>query len=523
MMIRLTFLLASGLLAIAPIAAGAQESLPKPVDAAEAAALPALIPVLSRQSTLTELDSLLQRFSRPTPLRGVVQSIRAHLLVDQQRYAEAKSAAEEAVRLTPGYARPRMLASYALTFAGDPRRAADYWLEASQISPETARTTPPYTLSAMIGRLVEIGDTGRGERVRVRMDEIGIASLLAPARSDAALARLKATLEAGDTTAARGTVASVINPEDLRELAMNRHYTPVWPTVAEWAGTNFTGAQERYLVELRREFQNRDDLEPAVNYARALSGARAYQAVVTLFLPLLNSDAIAADPNNVAFLTPVVATALTATGRYPEAIALLDRISAQYPSEGGGMRLNFSANIVRQAFAARQWREAADKAADWIKTARALGPTINVSAVNRVLTIRACAMYRLGDAAEATSTQATLSLDIRANYSNLIQIAACRSDLASARDVMARWLADTEAYAPALAVMAPATANPAAGADVQEFEALVAQLRTDPALQRLVAKVGRLPVQPVLEALPPGFDPLLTTPAPPAPLRPDSA
>ena len=49
---------------------------------------------------------------------------------------------------------------------------------------------------------------------------------------------------------------------------------------------------------------------------------------------------------------------------------------------------------------------------------------------------------------------------------------------------------------------------------------MLVRVRADPQVRRAAAKVGRLPARPVLETLPPGFDPVEADP-PPA-LRPDS-
>ncbi|MGJ3628126.1 hypothetical protein AB5I41_16275 [Sphingomonas sp. MMS24-JH45] len=129
------------MLAAMPVAA--QKRMPEPVDAAEAAVLPDLAVALAaeRPEVAPLDDALLARLPRPTPLRGVVQTIRATALLGEDRNAEAKAAAEEAVRLTPGLAMPRIIASYVLTFVGTPVAAAGYWLEASTLDPEMARQT----------------------------------------------------------------------------------------------------------------------------------------------------------------------------------------------------------------------------------------------------------------------------------------------------------------------------------------------------------------------------------------------
>ena len=106
--------------------ARAQISLPPPADATEQALLPEVGALLgSGHADLAKLDALLARLPRPTPLRGMVQLARGVMLNQPDRVAEATMAAEEAARLLPEQPGPKLLLSAILTFAGEPRRAAD--------------------------------------------------------------------------------------------------------------------------------------------------------------------------------------------------------------------------------------------------------------------------------------------------------------------------------------------------------------------------------------------------------------
>ena len=441
---------AAALLALATGPVIAQNGLPAPADAAERAAMPDLVALLSARGEPAEFDVLLARFPRPTPLRGIVQAARSKALLGRSWPAEAKAAAEEAIRLTPGMAGPRIAVADVLTFAGAPREAADVWLEASVLSPEMARHTDTYVMSAMVGRLLDAGDRFRADKVRVRMDELGQVAALAPDRSDGAFARVQTALAAGDVSVARAAVPGVIAPVDLLALYVDRRYAALWPVVEEWAAPDFTGAQLRYLVELRREFRNRSDLEPAVDYARALAALRQYQTIVDLFLPLTTSEQQQDDRLNFAFLAPVVARALTAVGRSSEAIALLERTGRFYPANNAAMALNMSGSIVRLAYSVGRWSDAERDAARWLAKADALGPDVNLGAKERVSTLRACALVHLGRAAGAESLGATLALARARNHANLMSFAACRNDLAQATATMIAWLADPDARASAL-------------------------------------------------------------------------
>ena len=177
------------LMAAGPVAA--QLRLPEPLDANERALLPQIGGTLgSGHATLAELDALLAKLPRPSPLRGAVQLMRASILGAADRSSDAVAAADEAARLLPDLPQPKLLLTYLLTFTGAPQRAADLWLEASRQSPEVARESDAYTLDALAGRLEEMGDTKRARLLVARMGEIGFSHQLAPDRVGMAVAQL---------------------------------------------------------------------------------------------------------------------------------------------------------------------------------------------------------------------------------------------------------------------------------------------------------------------------------------------
>ena len=100
--------------------------------------------VASRTPDIARLDAVLAKLPRPTPLRGMVQTVRAGVLANAKDPAPAVAAVEEALRLLPDDPRPKLVAAGIFTFAGSPQRAADLWILASRESPGFARMSDRY-------------------------------------------------------------------------------------------------------------------------------------------------------------------------------------------------------------------------------------------------------------------------------------------------------------------------------------------------------------------------------------------
>lgn len=231
--------------------------------------------IASRTPDIKRLDAVLTKLPRPTPLRGMVQTVRAGVLAGQRDAGPAVAAIEEALRLLPDDPRPKLIATSIFTFSGSPQRAADLWLQASRESPEFAQMSDHYVMAALIGRLRDLGDRARADRIGARLGEIGFSAGLAPERSTAAVARTQEAMRSGREADALASVTAIGDARDLLPLYIDKQYAPLWPRIAEWPGADLGAQSPRYLEELRRDWVAADDFDTATAYARRLSNMRA--------------------------------------------------------------------------------------------------------------------------------------------------------------------------------------------------------------------------------------------------------
>lgn len=503
----------------APVAAQGTDPFTATTDPLDRAVMAEVAATVAANPDIVQLDVLLAKLPRPTPLRGLVQGARASVLSQDDDPADAVAAIEESLRLLPGDPWPKMVAAYIFTFSGSPQRAADLWIEVSRTSPQSARGMDNYVLSALIGRLNDIGDTVRSDRVEARMGEIGYAAGLANERSASALARARDALRNQRNDDALGQVSAIVAPDDLATLYVDRRYQSLWPRIAEWAGKDLDQQSRRYLEDLRRDWIAADDLETASAYARHLARFGEYRAIVGLFLPMFDRMTPDDTSPDAQFLVPIVARALANLGREPEARALLEKVRGALGNDSAG-QLNIDGAYITLARQRQDWADVIARSKAFVAKAETLGSGVNSSAVRMTQGIYACALSRTGRIAEAEPIAAQVTVASALTPGAAWWMHLCRGDTAAAQALLVARLADEKSRDWALATVQPARAETGNPND-REISLLAQKVRSAPDVVAAANRVGRILPQPVIGALPAGFDPMQLRPdAPPA--SPDS-
>lgn len=460
----------------------------------------------SRTPDIARLDTVLVKLPRPTPPRGMVQTARAHLLGAAQQAGPAVAAVEEALRLLPDDPRPKLIATGIFTFSGSPQRAADLWMQASREAPDFVRLSDRYMMMALIGRLTDMGDRARADR---------ISAALAAERSTAALARTREAIRAQHDGDAAQAVTAISNPNELLTLYVDQHYAPVWPRIADWAGPELAGQAKRYLEELRSDWTAADSFTTANDYARQLSRLEAHGAVVGLFLPVFDRVHPAGTQDGVKegmeFLAPVVARSLVHPERETEARALLAKVAAAMPANDQGNTLNINGAYLTLATAQLDWPQVITRADAFLARGKALGSGINQSVMIQVQAWRACALWRTGRTAEAQRATAEVLMVQALLPDPAMDLHLCRGDTEAARALVIARVADENTRSWALRFVQPISEK--ALLPLDRLTQLVGQaVRTAPDVLAAVKQFGRVLPQPVNATLPTGFDPFRAAP-----------
>ncbi|MXO65427.1 hypothetical protein [Altericroceibacterium endophyticum] len=459
--------------------------------------------------SLDRLDAALAQLPDPTPVRGMVQTMRTKVLGEARQQDAAIEAVEEAMVLLPDNPLPKLFATSLFTFSGSPQRAAELWLTASQEAPELAKQFDQYTLSALLGRLDDLGDHRLIDKVNARLDEIGYDAGLESDRSAAALGRTYEALRAGNEDKAIQLIAEVSNPDDLLTLYVDRRYAMLWPAIADRAGTDFSGLSREYLTKLREEWQASQDFSTAQAYLSALSRRHADRAVVELFLPILvdsTTDAEAEEQWKLVQLVPPTTTAMVRIGQAEDALTTLARLDAAFPENMGGNELNIDAAYIMLAQHRLDWPKVLEWSDGFLTQAKELGYSVNQSATAEVQALRICALSEMGREEEAQKSIAELLGQGTKLAHPVLNMLLCRGDMEQARAFLIERLADDKTRSLALGVVQPAAA-PALTPFERMMEPRWQALRRAPDVRAAAEKVGRILPQPVLQTLPEGFDP----------------
>lgn len=481
--------------------------------------------IAGRSPDIARLDAVLAKLPRPTPLRGMVQTVRAGVLASAQATGPAVAAIEEALRLLPDDPRPKLVATGIYTFSGSPQRAADLLLQASRLAPEMTRHFDRYVVMALTGRLTEIGDRSRADRLNARLGEIGFSSGLAPERSTAALFRTREAMRMStgvSTDEAANLVTTIGDPDDLLTLYIDRRYAPLWPRIAEWAGADLAAQSRRYLDELRGDWAAAADFDTATPYARRLSRLEAYPAVLGLFLPMFDGiDTGAAVPVEAraavaprgegVFLASIAAKALGHQGRYDEARALLARVATTVPAADQGNGLNLDGAYLQLAAMETDWPQVLTRADVFLDRAKRYGSNVNRESVLLVKAWQACALARTSQSAAAEPVTAEVLLDEALVPGAAMQMYVCRGDPAAARALVIRRLADETTRDWALRYVQPTGSATTTPLD-RLTDPVDDAVRTAPDVVAAATRVGRILPNPVSAGLPQGFDPFRLQP-----------
>lgn len=496
--------------------AGGQPVPTAPADDVERAVLADMAEQMARdEPDLARLDAMLAKLSRPTRLRAAVQSMRALALSSANRDGEAIAAADESVRLDPGNAFILWSAAWTQTFGGSPVVAADLWLQASTLAAEFMRGTDTYLVSALVGRLRDMGETARADKVEARAGELVMTDADPDDRSSGTMARIRVAIAEGDTAKASQLIPDIVDPGDLAKLYLSNSHAPLWPAIRDYAGVDLASAQLRYFEALRRQWWSKRNFDAATKYARALRGVDRPDAILKLFEPLLAPNRLTEYVDGMEFLAPVVASALNRVGRGADAVALTERVERLMPPAMATMALNLSAARISIARDHQERQKTVTLSDAWLKAAAAAGAGINRSATAAVGAMRSCALTYLGRTAEAAEAANPIIAYQRNQYGPAISIFACRNDVAAARSLVLDSLRDPLRRMNVAATFLLSWPGPFDTPDDIAFRQFRDRVKADPAVKAELFKLFRPLDLAALRRLPAGFDPLLEGPTPP--------
>ncbi|HWJ39005.1 MAG TPA: hypothetical protein VNR86_09640 [Sphingomicrobium sp.] len=464
------------------------------------------------------LDSILAKDVEPTKFRGYNQMIRSNLLLDADRNIEAMAAADEAVRLLPGYSGPLLTAMQAYAYSDKAGQAADFLLRASDVDPDAVKEhVDDYDMFNLINRLRAAKDEHRLQIVSDRILAIGWRGQKFDSRSDLATQAIKLHLGKGDVAGARALVPELIEPEQTYDMLASNRYREIWPDLEKWAGPKLARQWELYLTESRSRWSASHAPEAADAYLNALLTAGRYSDVASDILPAFSNLGNARD-YDLLFRVSGVARALVGLGRWNDVRTLYAAAERTWPLGKDVNALNVTGNEARYALSMGEPKRALDLIDRTIAEAQRTPQSINSDAIIGMHLARTCILHELGRGSEAGSSMAIASGT--GDTESAVKLRLCIGDMNAARDVLIRALADDSHRDGAIALLQPDGAPLSKSPFELRLRNQWDRLRSDPKVLAELSKYGRILPFTVNEAahFAPATGKGREKPAPPAPV-----
>lgn len=450
---------------------------------------------------IQRLDALLAQIREPSQVRGFVQFLRAVNLNAGARTSEARIAADEAIRLLPGFSAPLLLASYLETYADRPGIGADHLLRASEIDPAIVRQIPPYELDNILSRLSGHHDVRRLGRLAERMIEINWEGADVDLRSQLGLQAIRARVAAGNVEGARALVPQLVSPQHTRSLLIDNRYRALWSDLETWGGSRQERQWPLYLSELKARFEASGDLEAAQRYAGGLRLAGHHRTVVHALAPLFARPLDRERDYDLLWVAPALADSLARLGRWDEIDPLFARAMQTWPLGSEANALNLAGNRARyRLFAGDAAGALRDLEAVLADAQRRTGE-VTRGALAAMHIPRACALNSLGRGHEAVESVAAVSSAGDPAYAASLHL--CFDRLDAARAALIEGLENESSREDVLAWVQPADVVPMQSDYGRRNAARGAVLRRDPALLAAVARYGRILPHPPSAGAPP--------------------
>jgi hypothetical protein len=463
-----------------------------------------LLPHASPEQGLGILDPILAKLGSPTQLRGLTQYFRVHYLNGLGRDREAKEAAEEAIRLLPGYGAPLIVASSLYTYDDRASRAADLLMRAIAVDPESALEYRAFELSSLLRRL---GDQNEGERYGRLADalvSLGWNNGDAAMRSRLARMAIDVRLHKGDTNGARALVTKILAPPDAYDMLTQKRFEPIWADVEKWSGEKLANLWPPYLEDMRWRWKQNSDIDLGYAYAAALRDAGHDAAIIAELMPLVRGKLDRFKDYRLVWAIPFLADALARQGRWDDVDRLFAHAQTVWPLGSDANALNLAANRARLLIARGDMELGLPAMDAAIADAARHGGEVNSGALRAMHHYRACALFQLGRDDEALGSRLIVIGD-RSETTGIANMHICRGDLPAARAV----LLDSAARGEAKALVA--FLQPSDRRTMQsEYQRLLRerreQLRADPALLAAIREHGRILPYAISDGAPPAAE-----------------
>lgn len=416
--------------------------------------------------------------------------LRSAILMASNRGDEAKAAADESVRLLPGYSGPLLQAFDVYAYSDRPGDGADYLLRASELDPDAVKKIDDYDIGNLIHRLAANREEKRLDAVAAKLLAIGWTGEQIDSRSDLASYAMKYRVSNGDLAGARALIPELIVPAETYAFLADNRYRELWPDLEKWAGPRLERQWTVYLDESRARYSASKDVEHLLPYVTALESAGQDDLVISETLPLYDGKLDLIADQDLITVAVHLGDALSRSGRWDDLYHVFDRAEQVWSSDVDANGLNLIANRARFLLYQDKPDQAVAVMDQAIEKAKKWGAQVNSDAVSEMHLYRACALHRLGrDADAAVSVAAAMQL---ADVGSLVDLYLCLGREDAARSTIIKAFAQEDSRSSAIRMLQVPSKAPCKSNYCAEMLERWTRLRADPQILAELRKYGRV-------------------------------
>jgi tetratricopeptide (TPR) repeat protein len=436
----------------------------------------------------TKVDGGLARYAEPGPERAMLLGIRAAILEDAEKPAEALVIMDQAVAMLPDEADFRLRHASLQRQVGKNVDAARTIIFLTDAFPSEVESLNVRWIGSLIRDLAD--DREARFELELALASRGYDVEGEPGRVDWIVAdAILGLIERDRVEEAPALVPRLIAASTLIEMMVDRRYQPLWPTLEAKVGRRFEAAlaAERAAIEAAWR-HDPDNIERVTDYANSLHAAgRPLDAVNVGAAFVADMARIEQQGEHGFWLVNAHAQALAGAGKVDEADALFRKLVALGLEKHPyliSMAINHSSLLLDQLRDAPAL-EAADKI-------DALAPgAMSDYGQMWVWKTQTCASAALGQTERSRTALAKMQAMQDKNVAATMLALLCTDQLDAAEQLLIMRLADPDkrsAMLTALQDFEPAPADPFTGA----MRAKLLALRARPTVRKAIEAHGRI-------------------------------
>lgn len=368
------------------------------------------------------IDKALAAYIEPTKLRGQMLCVRGFLLIEAERYGEARESLLRCRQLLPQD--PQVLGSLLWLAENDnrPVDAAELLIELAGLGRGAPDDFGSGQLRGVMRRLQYADQMDVAQRLSEAMVNAGWYREEPQLFSSLIEDVMRARLEDGDVAGAVALLPDIIDADIGAAMLIDRRYERIWPQIEAWAGEDMSAQRAALVGAAKAAFDANPTGERRLAYLGALIDTGQRAKGMAAMESWLATPYDAAEGFERALAYSQLGGMFAQDGRIDAMVALMRRGLSEVEAE---WQLNLAPNYAVQLILAGQYAEA-DALLD--RYSPADGDLEDPAANGYFIALQSCVAEGTGNKKLADAFEARALTDYAGNSAAMSILTACRAN-----------------------------------------------------------------------------------------------